>query len=127
LSDRLVLVADDDNDIRDMIAFSLGSAGFRTVSAKDGNTAARIATVAGIDAIVTDVRMPALNGYELCQLVRTNPHLRGVPVLMISALHSAEDIRAGMSAGATAYLPKPLSPRELVSLLRRHLSGADPA
>jgi DNA-binding response OmpR family regulator len=100
LTDRLVLVADDDNDIRDLITCSLGSAGFRTVTAKDGNTAARIATVAGVDAVVTDVRMPAL---------------------------TAADVSAGRSAGVPAYLRKPLSPREIVALLRLHLPPGESA
>src|SRR3954471_5352666 len=66
----LILVAEDDADVRELFAFALRSAGFRVVTAKDGNTAARIITVAAPRVVVTDLRMPALNGIELCQLVR---------------------------------------------------------
>lgn len=66
MNENLVVVAEDDEDIRDMLIFALQQAGFSTAAAKDGNTAARIATVARPTGIITDVRMPALNGMELC-------------------------------------------------------------
>lgn len=127
MNDNLVLVAEDDADIRGMIIFALRRAGFETAAAKDGNTAARIVTVARPAGIITDVRMPAFNGMELCQLVRCRPELRDTVVLMTSSQSHPDDIQAGLRAGADAYLPKPLTPSQVVHELERliHQRGHD--
>ncbi|UQU65520.1 response regulator [Couchioplanes caeruleus] len=117
MNENLILVAEDDPDLRDMITYTLERAGYTTVGAKDGSTAARIIRVAHPIGIVTDVRMPALNGMELCQLVRQDPESRNAAVLMVSANSHLHDINAGLHSGADGYLPKPLSPRRLVAEL----------
>jgi two-component system, OmpR family, response regulator len=127
MNQNLILIAEDDDDIRDMLSFAVESAGYRAVAAKDGQTAARILTVAKPVGMITDVRMPAMNGMELCRLARRNPDNRDTAILMISANAHAYDVDAGMGAGADRYLPKPLSPRRLVSELQeligvRHLT-----
>lgn len=114
VNEKLIVVAEDDSDLRDMLTFALERAGYTAIGAKDGNTAARIVQVARPVGIVTDVRMPALNGMELCQLVRRNPEVSNTAVLMVSANAHLHDINAGLSSGADGYLPKPLSPRRLV-------------
>ncbi|WP_236718517.1 response regulator transcription factor [Actinoplanes sp. TFC3] len=119
MNEKLILVAEDDADLRDMLAYALERAGFTAVGAKDGNTAARILQVARPVGIVTDVRMPALNGMELCQLVRRSPQVSNAAVLMVSANAHMHDITAGLDCGADGYLPKPLSPRRLVSELQQ--------
>ncbi|WP_205650131.1 response regulator [Actinoplanes solisilvae] len=114
----LILVAEDDSDIRDLLTVALESAGFRAVTAKDGHTAARILTVARPAGLITDVRIPAVSGLELCRLARLEPDGRDTAIVMISANTRAHDADAGFSAGADRYLPKPLSPRRLVAELR---------
>jgi two-component system response regulator MtrA len=118
----LILIAEDDADIRDMLSVTLEAAGYRTVGAKDGHTAARILTVAKPAGLITDVRMPALNGMELCRLARRNPDIRDTAILMISSNSHAYDVDAGLGAGADRYLPKPLS-RRLVSELHELIAG----
>ncbi|XVU26557.1 response regulator [Actinoplanes sp. CA-054009] len=120
---NLILIAEDDSDIRDLLTVTLESAGFRTVAAKDGNTAARILKVARPVGLITDVRMPALNGMELTQIARLDPASRDTAILMISANTHAHDIDAGLGAGADRYLPKPLSPQRVVAELRDLLEG----
>jgi two-component system OmpR family response regulator len=107
----LVLIAEDDPDLRELIAMSVEAAGLRTVCVTDGITAARILESAQPRAIVTDVGMPAMTGLELCRLVRAQPQHRGVPVIMVSAAINEDDIEAGYAAGADEYLAKPFSPR----------------
>ncbi|MEV8507454.1 response regulator [Actinoplanes sp. NPDC051475] len=119
MNENLILVAEDDADLRDLLTFALEQAGYTTLGAKDGNSAARIIRVARPVGIVTDVRMPALNGMELCQLVRSNPQVSNAAVLMVSANFHAHDVNAGMGSGADSYLPKPLSPRRLVTELQQ--------
>lgn len=126
MNQNLILIAEDDADIRDMLSFALESAGYRTVAAKDGNTAARILTVAKPVGLVTDVLMPALNGMELCRLARRTPDVRDTAILMISANAHAYDVDAGLGAGADRYLPKPLSPRRLVSELQDLITNRQP-
>ncbi|WP_328465578.1 response regulator [Actinoplanes sp. NBC_00393] len=126
MNQNLILIADDDSDIRDMLSITLEEAGYRALGAKDGHTAARILTVAKPVGLITDVRMPAMNGMELCQLARNTPSIRDMAILMVSGNAHAYDVDAGIESGADGYLPKPLSPRRLVNELqtlisRRHL------
>ena len=126
MNHNLILVADDDNDVRDMLTVALEAAGFRAVGAKDGNTAARILTVAQPIGMITDVRMPAMNGMELCRLARISPAIRDMAILMVSGNSHAYDVDAGLGAGADGYLPKPLSPRRLVTDLRTLIDRRQP-
>jgi two-component system OmpR family response regulator len=123
MNQNLILIAEDDTDVRDLLSATLEGAGYRTVGAKDGHTAARILTVGKPAGLITDVRMPALNGMELCQLVRSHPDIKDTAILMISASTHAYDVNAGLVAGADRYLPKPFSPRRLVTELRTLLGS----
>ncbi|GIE29016.1 hypothetical protein Ait01nite_020610 [Actinoplanes italicus] len=128
MNQNLILIADDDSDARDLLTVTLESAGYRALGAKDGNTAARILTVAKPVGMITDVRMPAMNGMELCQLARSTPATRDMAILMVSGNNHAYDVKAGLSAGADGYLSKPITPRDLVAQLqalisRRHLGA----
>jgi two-component system response regulator MtrA len=122
MNQNLILVADDDTDIRDMLSVTLEAAGYRAVGAKDGHTAARILAVAKPVGLITDVRMPAMNGMELCRLARRTPANRDTAILMISSNAHAYDVDAGLDAGADRYLPKPLQARALVSELQELIS-----
>ena len=118
----LILVADDDSDIRDLLTVTLESAGFRAVTAKDGHTAARILTVAQPAGLITDIQMPAVNGLELCRRARLDPAGRTMAILVMSANTHAYAAEAGLDAGADRYLAKPLSPRRLVAEMRELLA-----
>ncbi|HWH00782.1 MAG TPA: response regulator transcription factor [Pilimelia sp.] len=124
MGSQLVLVADDDPDLRQLLASALEGAGYRVVTAKDGNTAARIVTVARPAAVVTDVRMPAASGLELCELVRRNRDIAETVVVIVSAASQDHEVRAGFAAGANDYLVKPFSPRDLVRRVRELLEPA---
>ncbi|MEU4419263.1 response regulator [Actinoplanes sp. NPDC024001] len=113
----LVLVAEDDRDIRELLTIALESAGYQTVGARDGRTAARILANAQPVGLITDVRMPDMNGIDLCRLVRSTPEINNTAVLMYSAGVHQYDVEAGLHAGADRYLPKPVSPRRLIAEL----------
>jgi two-component system OmpR family response regulator len=123
MNENLILIADDDADVRDMLTVTLEAAGFRALGAKDGHTAARILTVAKPIGMITDVRMPAMNGMELCQLARNTPAIRDMAILMVSGNSHAYDVDAGLLSGADSYLSKPLAPRELVAELQTLISS----
>ncbi|GIF12581.1 response regulator transcription factor [Actinoplanes teichomyceticus] len=122
MNQNLILIADDDADVRDMLAVTLEAAGYRTVGAKDGHTAARIMTVAKPIGMITDVRMPSMNGMELCQLARNTPDIKDMAILMVSGNNHAYDVDAGLISGADGYLGKPLAPKALVAELQTLIS-----
>lgn len=123
MTNDLILIAEDDADLRDLLTVTLTSAGYRTIAAKDGHTAARILTMAKPAALITDVRMPALNGMELSRLARSHPDVRDTAILMISSNTHEHDVRAGLASGADVYLPKPLSPRQVVDEVQALISA----
>lgn len=120
MNHNLVLVADDDPDMRELLSFTLESAGYQAVGARDGQSAARILTVATPVALITDVLMAGMNGMDLCRLARRTGD---TAILMISGNAHDYDIGAGMTAGADRYLPKPFSPRHLVAELQQVIAG----
>ncbi|AEV84325.1 transcriptional regulator [Actinoplanes sp. SE50] len=119
----LVVVAEDDRDVRDLLTFFLEKAGYRTIGAHDGATAARLLTTTRPAALITDVHMPDMNGMDLCRLARRTFATQDIPIIMFSANTHQHDMQAGITAGADSYLPKPLSPSAVVSRLDELLSA----
>ena len=107
------VVADDDPDIRDLVAFKLTQAGFDVTCVGDGLEAWDVFVDAPPDVIVLDVMMPSLSGLDLLVKVREAALYR-IPVLLLSGRARDADVDAGFAAGADDYLVKPFSPRELV-------------
>jgi two-component system OmpR family response regulator len=107
------VVADDDPDIRDLVAFKLTQAGFDVTCVGDGLEAWDVFVDSPPDVFVLDVMMPCLSGLDLLVKVREAAQYR-IPVLLLSGRARDADIDAGFAAGADDYLVKPFSPRELV-------------
>ncbi|MFD1364457.1 response regulator [Actinoplanes sichuanensis] len=122
MNTNLILIADDDADTRDVLTVALEQAGYQTLGVNRGATAARLLTVAKPVGLITDVRMPDMNGMELCRLARRQPATADVAIVMISASYHDHDVDAGLRAGADRYLAKPLSPRQLVTELHNAIS-----
>jgi DNA-binding response OmpR family regulator len=111
---NLILVADDDDDIRDAIAFKLEMSGFRTLTADNGHSALTMATAERPRLAILDVRMPRLDGLTVCYELHNDPETAQIPVLMLSANGRPSDVDLGFTVGADDYLPKPFSPTELL-------------
>ncbi|GIF06995.1 response regulator [Actinoplanes siamensis] len=120
----LIIVAEDDGDIRELLTLALEKAGYRVVGAGTGSAAARLLTTTRPSGLITDVRMPDMNGMELCRLARREHATRDIAILMFSASSHRHDIEAGLNAGADRYLPKPLRPRQIVAELEEVLAGS---
>lgn len=107
-----VLIADDDPDILRLLTMTLRSEGFRLLSASDGDTALEIARVERPDLVLLDWNMPGRDGLEVCRALRaeSDPRLRDVPVVLLTAQAGAEDTAAGFAAGVTDYVTKPFKP-----------------
>lgn len=110
-----VLVADDDLDIRELVAFKLAQAGYEVRSAPDGVAALDAARAGGVDLVVLDLMMPGLSGLDVCAELRREPSTAELPVIMLTARAQDQDVATGFAAGADDYVVKPFSPRELVS------------
>ena len=119
-----VLVVDDDPDIRDLLAFTLGIAGYEIHTADDGYSALAVAGQARPDVVIVDWMMPKLDGIGVCLELRGDEQLCEVPVIMISARVDERDMTRGLAAGADDYLCKPFSPRELLRKVDSALAGA---
>ncbi len=129
-----ILLVDDNPDTLRLLTMTLRSEGFRLLTAGDGDTALELARAERPDLLLLDWSMPGRNGLEVCRALREDPdpHLRRVPVVMLTAQGSAEDTAAGFAAGVTDYVTKPFKPTHLRSrvhtwLLRRRAGTPEDA
>lgn len=115
-----VLIADDDADLRELIAFTLGQAGYLVVKAADGPSAVQRFEAESADLVVLDINMPGLSGFQVCEAIRARSR---VPLMMLTVRGEEEDLVRALGLGADDYLTKPFSPRTLLArvkaLLRR--------
>jgi DNA-binding response OmpR family regulator len=120
-----VLVADDEDDIRALVCVAVRRAGGTVVAdLADGAAALTAARTEPPDLAVLDVSMPGATGLEVCAALRTDPGTAAVPVLLLSAGASPDDVARGLAAGADAYLAKPFSVAGLVARIRDLTTGA---
>ncbi len=117
-----ILIAEDERDIRDLIAFTLRFAGYEVVTAANGEEAVESAAQETPDLILLDVRMPRMTGYDACKLIKSDPALVDIPVVFLSAKGQEAEIQTGLEAGAEEYLLKPFAPDELTARVRAILS-----
>jgi CheY-like chemotaxis protein len=118
-----ILVAEDETDIRELVAFSLVNiGGFDVVKAKNGAEAVKLAQEKPIpDLILMDVRMPQMTGYEACAALKEIPETKDIPVVFLSAKGQEQEIQTGMSVGAEEYILKPFAPDVLTNKVREIL------
>jgi DNA-binding response OmpR family regulator len=114
-----VLVVDDDPSIRSMLEYALGFEGYEVVSAPDGASAIAHTRTHRPDAIVLDVMMPRMNGYDVAERLRSDPEVGDVPIIMLTARTGDEDVLDGWRAGVDSYLTKPLDLTLLFTELHR--------
>jgi DNA-binding response OmpR family regulator len=115
-----ILVADDDPDLLDLVAYALGQAGYLVVKASDGNAALAGFSTEAPDLVILDINMPGMTGFDVCSAIRGSST---VPVMMLTARGEEQDLVRALDLGADDYLTKPFSPRTLLArvkaLLRR--------
>jgi DNA-binding response OmpR family regulator len=116
-----VLIADDDADLRELIAFTLGQAGYLVLKAADGPAAVQLFEQESPDLVLLDINMPGLNGFQVCEAIRRRSQ---VPVMMLTVRGEEEDLVRALGLGADDYLNKPFSPRTLLARLKALLRRA---
>lgn len=108
-----ILIAEDERDIRDLIAFTLQFAGHEVTATSNGEEALQKAVELVPDLILLDVRMPRMSGYEACQQIKANPATSHIPVVFLSAKGQESEVETGLAAGAVEYILKPFAPDQL--------------
>jgi len=117
-----ILVAEDETDIRELVAFSLENiGGFNVVKAKNGAEAVEVAQQEKPDLILMDVRMPRMTGVEACAALKELPETKDIPVVFLSAMGQEQEIQQGMDVGAVEYILKPFAPDVLMGKVREIL------
>jgi two-component system phosphate regulon response regulator PhoB len=128
---NLILVVDDEADIRELVGFNLKQAGFKTLSAATGEDALVLAREEKPDLVVLDLMLPGLDGLDVCRILKNDARTENIHILMLSARGEEKDIVRGLEIGADDYVTKPFSPGILLArvraALRRIPGGGDVA
>ncbi len=111
-----LLIADDDNEIRELLEFDLSQSGYDVDTAKDGEEALHKALIGNYDLILLDVMMPKMNGFDVCKNIRSSK--ADVPILMLTAKGTINDKTQGFDSGADDYIVKPFDIQEVLLRVR---------
>lgn len=122
-----LLIADDDNEIRELLEFDLSHSGYEVDTAKDGEEALQKALMSNYDLILLDVMMPKMNGFDVCKNIRASKP--EIPILMLTAKGTINDKTQGFNSGADDYIVKPFDIQEVLlrvrALVRRSPSAKE--
>jgi two-component system, OmpR family, alkaline phosphatase synthesis response regulator PhoP len=119
-----ILVVDDDTRIIRLVRAYLEQAGYAVLAAADGAAALRAIRAERPDLVILDLMLPDRDGWEITRIVRADPHLARLPIIMLTARVEDTDRIVGLELGADDYVPKPFNPRELVARVRAVLRRA---
>jgi len=116
-----ILVVDDEDPILELLRFNLEKEGYQVFVAKDGQEALDCVDKEQPDLLVLDVMLPGMDGLEVCRIMRLNPRLQQIPIIMLTAKGEEIDTVLGLELGADDYMTKPFSPRELLARIKARL------
>ena len=116
-----ILAVDDSNSIRQMVSFTLKSAGHDVVEADNGNAALATAKSKKVDLVLTDVNMPQMDGVSLVRALRALPEYKYTPILVLTTEAGNAKKQEGKAAGATGWLVKPFDPSQLLATVKKVL------
>jgi two-component system, OmpR family, alkaline phosphatase synthesis response regulator PhoP len=113
-----ILIVEDEKDIVKMIEYNLGREGFKTLSARDGETALSLAGKEHPDLILLDLMLPGMDGLEVCKTLKNESRTCAIPIIILTAKSQESDKIVGLELGADDYMTKPFSPRELIARIK---------
>ncbi len=113
-----ILVIDDEADLVELVLYNLKKEGFSVDSASDGETALKKVRKGKYDLLILDLLLPGIQGTELCRILRNDPKISSIPIIMLTAKAEEVDRIVGLEIGADDYVTKPFSPRELVARVK---------
>jgi two-component system chemotaxis response regulator CheY len=114
-----ILAVDDSASMRQMVSFTLKSAGYNVVEAVDGQDAYEKAQGRSFDLVLTDQNMPRMDGISLTRKLRETAQFKTTPILMLTTESSDQMKQAGRAAGATGWLVKPFDPNKLIEVIQK--------
>ncbi len=117
-----IIIAEDEEHIGEMVSFKLERSGFNVIWKQDGASALEAVRTEIPDAVILDVMMPNMNGFEVLEAIKQDKTLKHIPVIMLTAQGQESDIVSGIDKGAADYLVKPFRPAELLARVRRLLA-----
>ena len=117
-----IVVAEDEPDIRELIAFTLRFAGHEVITGCNGLEGYDLIKLNRPDLAMFDVRMPKMTGYDACKKVKADPEISHIPVVFLSAKGQENEIEQGIAAGAEEYLLKPFAPDQLTERVKAILA-----
>ena len=116
---KKVLAVDDSKTMREMVSFTLKGAGYEVIEAEDGKAALTAKEGVKVDAVVTELNMPNMNGFDLIRNLRANPNYKFTPILMLTTEGDDSKKQEGKAAGATGWIVKPFNPEKLVEVVKK--------
>jgi two-component system chemotaxis response regulator CheY len=114
-----ILAVDDSASMRQMVTFTLKSAGYNVVEAVDGQDALEKSNARDFDLVLTDQNMPRMDGINLTKNLRNHPKFKSTPILILTTESSDQMKQAGRNAGATGWLVKPFDPAKLLEVIKK--------
>lgn len=118
---KTIMTVDDSASVRQMVCFTLKSAGYDVVEAVDGRDALSKSDNGSVNMVITDLNMPNLGGIDLIRELRKKPAYKFVPIIMLTTESQDEKKQEGKSAGATGWIVKPFKPEQLVAVVKKVL------
>jgi CheY-like chemotaxis protein len=122
-NERTILVADDESHILHVVSLKLKNAGYRVLTARDGQEALEMAQQEKPDLLITDYHMPQLSGIELCRKLKQDPATTNIPAIMLTARGYSLEPADTEQSGILRMLSKPFSPRHLLATVEEVLAG----
>lgn len=120
---KKILIVDDEPHIVELVRVSLEDCDYELHDAVDGEEALQMAREILPNLILLDVMLPRMDGFDVCRQLKEDPRTRHIEVILLTAKSQDDDVRAGMRAGADAYITKPFSPMRLLAEVQTRLSG----
>lgn len=121
MAKETILVVEDDEDIQELIRVNLLKEGYRAVTASSGEEGLKAAKASVPDLVLLDLMLPGLDGLEVCRMMKAEPSIRDVPIVMVTAKGEESDVVAGLELGADDYVTKPFSAKVLLARVRAAL------
>ncbi len=118
MTQKTILVVEDEPDIRELLTHTLGKERYRVVPVGTGEEALRLAESMRPDLIVLDLMLPGLDGLEVTRHLKANASTQQIPIVILTAKGEEADVVSGLELGADDYVPKPFSPRVLIARIR---------
>ncbi len=122
MEQKKILIADDNENIREALTYLLEDEGYILSLAKDGAETLRKVREVRPDILFLDIMMPEVNGYDVCRTIKTDPSLKGIYVIMLTAKGQVVEQERGKEVGADEYIVKPFSPMEILTKIKTILN-----